>query len=640
MKMPSLVLCGCILSVATMQAHAAQKQLKLKSPDGHIEMVLSVDAGQLSWQASMDGRAMMEKEPLEIQATGDAITGAIHFGKAQRYRIDDTYPWYGVHSVAQEHGRGLRVPLLGAAGGMAFTLEARAYNNGIAFRMTLPGSQPRVPQETAGFRPVAGSEVWSFDPSVAQYEGVYEKSRAAEIPKGRFMAPPVVIELPGDSAYLAITEGRLVNYPGMVLQSNGDGTFFARPGNEVPPDKALIYFQGEETAKRLAIPAKISGPILTPWRIVMMARNLNSLVNNDIVSDVSDPPDPKIFPEGLNTPWIKPGRAVWNFLDGGATTLEGSEQMSRMAAELGFEYQEVEGYWRHWSEAQIKELADYSRAKGVGIWLWTNRRSIATEEQRQAFFDLCNRTGVVGVKIDFFDSEAKEVIDLYQTLLRETAAHHLLVNFHGSNKPTGEQRTWPNELTREAVEGMEYCCTNTGRPDAPRAQHAATIPFTRLLAGPADYTPMIFDKGLNGTTWANQIASAAIITSPLLTFAANPQSILSNPARKMIESIPSTWDETIALPSSAIGQIAAFARRKGNTWFVAVDNGPAPRKLKISLSFLGEGTYQAQLVGDVVGTPAAVEIKSAQMKRSDVLNLDLASGGGFIGRFTPSHSKP
>jgi len=202
------------------------------------------------------------------------------------------------------------------------------------------------------------------------------------------------------------------------------------------------------------------------------------------VSDVSDPPDPKIFPDGPQSPWIKPGRALWNFLDGGASTLQGSEEQSKMAAQLGFEYQEVEGYWGNWSEAEIKQLVDYSRNLGVGIWLWKNRRDLATPESREAFFDLCNRTGAVGVKIDFFDSEAKEVVDLYQDLLRETAAHDLMVNFHGSNKPTGEQRTWPNELTREAVEGMEYCCTNTGQPDAPRARHATTIPFTRLLAGP------------------------------------------------------------------------------------------------------------------------------------------------------------
>lgn len=612
------------------------ERLKLKSPDGHVEMVLSVDGGHLLWQAALDGRTVMENEPLDIHASGDPAARLHGFGKPQRYRIDDRYPWYGVHSVAVEQGRGLRVPLLTAAGATAFTLEARAYNNGVACRMLLPGNEARVPEETAAFRPAAGSRVWSFDPSIGQYEGVYEESGAAQIPQGRFMAPPVVIETPGDSAYIAITEGRLVNYPGMVLRSDGEGTFYARPGNEVPPDKALLYFQGEATAKRLAIPAKIAGPILTPWRIVMLARDLNSLVNNDMVSDVSDPPNPRLFPEGPNTSWIRPGRAVWNFLDGGATTLQGSEQMSDMAAELGIQYQEVEGYWRNWSEAQIKELVDYSRARGVGIWLWTNRNSITTKAQQEAFFDLCSRTGVAGVKIDFFDSEAKETIDLYQTLLQETAEHHLMVNFHGSNKPTGEQRTWPNELTREAVEGMEYCCTDTGRPDAPRARHAATIPFTRLLAGPADYTPMIFDKGLNGTTWTNQIASAVIITSPLLTFAANPLTILSNPAVSVIRAIPSTWDETIALPPSQIGQVAAFARRRRDMWFVAVDNGPEARSMHISLSFLGRGRYDAEVVRDVKGEAAAGQLGSSTVTRRTVWTLNLVGGGGFVAKIVPA----
>jgi len=610
----------------------AEKLLPVKSPDRHIAVNLSVEAGQVEWCALLDGVMVLEKAPLEISG-GEPSTGPVHFGRTRRYRINDSYPWYGVHSVAEERGSGLEVPLLAHDGTVAWILEIRAYDNGIAFRMTLPGTEPRVPQETAAFRPVAGSAVWSFDPTYGHYEGVYQKSEASSTPKGRFMAPPVTIELPGDSAYLAITEGRLQNYPGMVLQSDGTGTFFARPGDEVPADKALIYFQGADMARRLAVPAVLSGTIVTPWRVVMIARNLNELVNNDIVSDVSDSPDPKIFPEGPRTAWIRPGRAVWNFLDGGANTLEGSKDVSKMAAELGFEYQEVEGYWENWTEAQIKELVDYSRKLGVGIWLWKNRRELSTRENREAFFDLCNRTGVVGVKIDFFDSEAKDVVDLYQELLQETAAHHLMVNFHGSNKPTGEQRTWPNELTREAVEGMEYCCTDTGQPDAPRARHAATIPFTRLLAGPADYTPMLFDKGLNGTTWANQIASAVIITSPLLTIAANPKTILSNPAVQVIRDISPVWDETIVLPPSRIGELVILARRKGDRWFLACMNGDAPQSFDVPLRFLGSGGWTAQTVSDVANKAAAVHVEAQRFNADGVIHLALAPGGGYVAKF-------
>lgn len=620
------------LAIWSACAHAGTA-LSLESPDGHVTITTQIEGGRLSWQALLDGHTVLEPAPLGIGIADTTSAPLARFGTPHRYAIDDRYPWYGVHSEAHEQGNGMAVPVLRTGGARAWTLELRAYNNGVTFRMTLPGKAPRVFEESTGFRPIPGSTVWSFDPTEAQYEGIYRKSRLGDLPRGRLMAPPVVIELPGDAAYVAITEGRLQDYPGMVLRSDGDGAFFAAPGNEVPADKALEYFEGTATARRLAIPAALPGTIVTPWRVAMIARTLNGLVNDDIVSDVCDPPSPGFFPQGPNTAWIRPGRAVWNFLDGGATTLDGAKQMSRMAAQLGIQYQEVEGYWQDWSETQIKELADYSRGLGVGIWLWKNRRDLGTRPEREAFFDLCNRAGVVGVKIDFFDSEAKETIDLYQEILRETAAHHLMVNFHGADKPTGEQRTWPNELTREAIEGMEYCCTDTGRPDAPRALHAVTVPFTRLLAGPADYTPMIFDKGLNGTTWANQIASAIILTSPLLTFAANPATIVENPAVAVIRDIPAVWDETVVLPPSQIGETAVFARRKGDVWFLACMNGDRARTMDIPLRFLGNGFWRAETVSDVAGKSAAAAMGQSAVTARDATHLTLCAGGGYVAEF-------
>ncbi|HWE83587.1 MAG TPA: glycoside hydrolase family 97 catalytic domain-containing protein [Terracidiphilus sp.] len=620
--------------MAIPRMYAASNSIETASPDGRIVLVLSIERGRLTYEVARNGSAMLEKAAMGIRTDGQTAIEAAHFSSVRRYRIDDSYPWYGVHSVAEEHGVGTETELVGADGAVLFTVEARAYDNGVALRMTLPGKAGRVPIETVAFRPPAESGVWSFDPTERQYEGVYEKSDPAGLPAGRFMAPPVVIELPGDSAYLAITEGRLENYPGMVLQSDGKGAFFVRPGNDVPADKALVYFDGEAYARRIAVPSAMSGPIVTPWRIVMIGSTLNDLVNNDIVSDVSDVPDAKLFPRGLHTSWIKPGRAVWNYyLDGGSPTLEGAREASRMAAELGFEYQVIEGQWRRWSEADLKSLVDYSRQRGVGIWLWKNRKDLGTREQRDAFFELCNRVGVMGVKIDFFDSEAREVIDLYQSILKEAAEHRLLVNFHGANKPTGEQRTWPNELTREAVEGMEYCCIKD-LPDAPRARHAVTLPFTRFLAGPGDYTPVLFDKGRNGTTWANQIASAVILTSPLLTYAANPEKLLSNPALNLIKQIPATWDETVVLPSSRIGEVAVFARRSGQTWFLACMNGDASRSFDIPLSFLGSGRWMVQAVSDVKGNAEAVSIGEAKYQRGDTIHLELKPGGGQVAEFT------
>jgi alpha-glucosidase len=166
-----------------------------------------------------------------------------------------------------------------------------------------------------------------------------------------------------------------------------------------------------------------------------------------------------------------------------------------------------------------------------------------------------------------------------------------------------------------------------------RATHETTIPFTRCLAGPAEYTVMMFNERRKNTTWAHQIASAAILSAPLLTYAANPDTILANPAVEMIKSIPAIWDETIVLSSSEIGQLAAYARRKGNDWFVAVMNGVEPKKIKIPLSFL-KGSYRALIAKDDSANPASVIMENKNYGNSDVIELDLVSGGGFIGRFT------
>jgi alpha-glucosidase len=275
----------------------------------------------------------------------------------------------------------------------------------------------------------------------------------------------------------------------------------------------------------------------------------------------------------------------------------------------------------------MRELVDYSKQHKVGIWCWKHSRDLRTPEARQQFFKLCHDLGVVGAKIDFFDHEAKEVVDLYTVLLKDAAEYKILVNFHGANKPTGEARTWPNELTREAIRGME------SRSVQMRSAHDATLPFTRMLAGHADYTPMLFGERRRETSWAHQIATAAIFTSPVLIYGAHPKSMLENPAVEMIKSIPSVWDETIALPVSEIGEIAAFARRRNNAWFLAIMNGPAAKTVKVPLTFLGGGKYQAMLVRDQPEEAAAVKIENITLSQKESLTIELRGGGGFVGRF-------
>ena len=596
--------------------------LTVTSPDGKARFELLGS----KYQVSFNGVPVIEPSTIGIiTAAQGELTKSRAIRRSKSYTIKETFPTRGVHSLGRNY---CNVSEFAIAGDESYTLEVRAFNDGIAFRyIVAPDAQPRIPREQTSFKVPSGSSVWFHDFN-GHYEGVHARKLISEVKAGEWAAPPVTIKLPDENGYASITEAALINYPGMGLRANGDGEFKLVLGHELPVSYPFeLRYKGD--IERLSQPAAITGEIKSPWRVIMIGADLNSLVNSDIVEALSPPPDRKLFPLGPKTEWIKPGRAVWKYLDGGQNTLDGMKEFSRLAGELGFEYNIVEGFWQRWPESQMRELVDYASHYKVGIWFWKHSRDLRTADARRQFFELCNRVGVVGAKIDFFDHEAKEIIDLYQALLRDSAEHKILVEFHGANKPAGESRTWPNELTREAIRGLEASRMTE------RSRHNTTLPFTRMLAGHADYTAMHFGERRRETSWAHQIASAAILTSPLLIFGAHPRNILDNPARELIRTIPSTWDETIVLPQSEIGELAAFARRRGNVWFLAIMNGPTARKLSVPLAFLPRGASAAMIVRDDLTESANVKIERANVGPNSSLEIDLRGGGGFVARFEP-----
>jgi alpha-glucosidase len=604
-------------------------EIKVTSPDGNVRFeLLWRDQSGLSYRITARNKPVIETSLMGIILDRVNLGEGVEVSKWDSYQTNEKYRWRGIHSEAINRSNGVKVSVLHKESKTPYTIDVRAFNDGVAFRYIVAGdgSQQRAPDEATAFKIPAGSAVWLHD-FEGHYEGIHNRKSIAEVQAGEWAAPPLTIKLPNGAGYAAITEAALVNYSGMGLEADGRSGFNARLGHALPVSYPfrLRYAEDQE---RLAKVATITGTIITPWRVVMVGRDLNALVNCDIIANLSPPPDKKLFPQGFDTAWIKPGRAVWKYLDGGENTLEEMKNFSSLAGKLGFEYNVVEGFWQKWTEAEMRELVDYSRRQRVGVWFWKHSRDLRTAEAREQFFKLCNTVGVVGAKIDFFDHEAKEIIDLYQTLLKEAAEHKIMVDFHGANKPAGESRTWPNEMTREGIRGLEYRKMET------RAAHNTTLPFTRMLAGHADYTPVHFGERRRETSWAHQIATAAIFTSPVLIYGAHPKNMLDNPAVEMIKSIPSVWDETIALGVSEIGEIAAFARRRGDRWFLAILNGPTARTIKVALSFLGGGKHQAMLVRDRQDEAAAVGIENVSVSRTDSLTIELRAGGGFIARFS------
>jgi alpha-glucosidase len=623
---------------ATAQAPATRRsqrirlpEIQVASPDGRVRFTLLSNAERLTYTVALDGATVLDPSPIAMNLDGYELSTGVVFQSEERYDGKETYPWLGAKSTAVSAFNGARLSLTNDLTSTDYTVEVRVFDDGVAYRHVIPGdaTASRVPDEYSTFNLPVDATVWYAGLADGHYEAPYIRQTVSEVRASEWAGPPLTFKLPRGAGYAAIAEANLVNYSGMGLESNGRGGWAIGLGHRQPLNYPFELRYGRAEGKRLGKAAAVSGPITTPWRVVMVGRELNALVNSTILANLCPPPDPILFPQGINTAWIKPGRAVWRYVDGGPTGLDGMKEFSRLAGQLGYEHHVIEGLWAKWTMEERRDLVEVSKRAGVGVWFWRHSNQLRTPQAQDEFFKMLHELGVVGAKIDFFDHEAKEVIDLYETLLRKAAEHQILVNFHGANKPTGRERTWPNELVREAIRGME----SSGMME--RARHQTTVPFTRFLAGPAEYTTMVFTERRRDSTAAHQIASLAIFSSPLLTVAANPESILTSPAVDVIKSIPATWDETKVLPPSEIGELAVYARRAGRTWFVAVMNGPAARSVRVPLTFLGAGEYNGVSVRDDSPDGATVKVEAAKERSTGTIALDLRAGGGFVSRLSP-----
>jgi len=596
---------------------AQTRQETILSPDKRLALTLFFAGDQLQYKVAFRGKPVIEPSALGLQLATQAVGRGRAFSSVERTRVAETYATRGVHSQATNAYNQASLQVTPPAPATAFRVEARVFNDGVAWRYVVPQAGAGVVRaDNTEFAIPAGSRVWS-QPDVVNYEGRYQPQAIEAVPVGQLAGPPLTAVLPGRLGYLAIMEGGVTDFAGMSLVASAPRIFKAN-------------LKGTVTT---------AATIETPWRIVEVGADLNTLVNCDIVANVSPKPDARLFPQGLATPWVQPGRSVWSWLTANrSVTFDNMKRFSQLAGQLGFEYNLVDEGWTRWHDGGkdpwtlLQELVAYSATQKVKVWVWKaypdhdGTPGLQQAAARQEFFRHCQAIGVAGVKIDFFNGETQQVLQFYQAALREAAELHLLLDFHGANKPTGEARTWPNELSREGVRGLES--------EKAWPEHDAALPFTRYLAGHGDYTPLTFRPALGqGTTLAHQVATMATFTSPFLCVAANPEDIATSPAREFITSIPPMWDETIVLPQSQLGTLSLLARRRGTTWYLTALNGTVSQQLPVSLAFLGKGTYQALTLADSPASPAQAAVQRATVTRHTSLTLALQAGGGYVGIF-------
>jgi hypothetical protein len=510
----------------------------------------------------------------------------------------------------------------------------------VACRYRIPGTgKRRIDREATCWQLPKGASVW-YQTNTANYEGVYNRSRPEEIPlerevrQGRrivFLGCPVTVELP-QGGYALLSEAGLYNYSGMTLKPTGTR-------------KLQVTFEDDPDGFIL------DGPIVSPWRVTIITQNLHDLVNSDLIPNLCEPPDTKLFPEGINTGWIKPGKGLitWAVFGNDGAQWHRQKWFVDMCAKLNCEYLLVDGGWRSerwgWLKdggdlwARLDELCRYAAARNVDIFVWhaypegrNDGPGLTDRAKREEFLRRCKAAGVKGVKIDFFDSERKEIVDVYEDILRMTAEYKLMVNFHGANKPTGEVRTWPHEITREGIREQEYVLC-----DKLPLHHYAALPFTRMIAGHGDFLPTyVRPKYLKNTTAVFQLATAIVFNSPFICWPDHPEAYLESPFLSLIRTMPAVWDETRVLKDSEIGAFVAFARRSGKDWYVAVLNCTEKKKTySVPLMFLGEGDYTATFYHDAPGPPTSLRIEAGQsMQKGQTISTQLKGGGGFVGRFS------
>lgn len=616
----------------------------LESPSGRIRANLIVsDEGLFHTVASGD-QTVIDTSAMGLIVDGAELFRNVELLLTDRRKIDETYSVMGGKAVCANRCNEYIYEIKHRPTDYVYRLEVRLYDDGFAYRFILPGSGRRtVEGEVAQWRLARPARVWFAERNSAwkllTYAGEWISTDADSLHvisrQGAVQIMPLLYRT--DNEYVLLTEAALYNYSGMRLR--------AEAGRSLRAD--FTETDG----------FSVEGDIVTPWRATIIASDLNALANTDMLTNLNPAPDPELF---ADTSWIVPGRSLWSWwsgIDGRFMTLEGEKEVIDIASRLGFEYTTIDDGWEDrpdkWSF--LEELAAYARSRGVGLFVWRHWAKLNDPAddylQMRGFLDSVVRAGIKGVKVDFMNGEGIRQIDFNTHLLENAARRKLLVNLHGCQKPTGEIRTYPNEITREGVRGIELNRITAhhaekmraeGRPVDPRqyrpgdenqnipASHNAALPFTRGIPGAADYTPVAFTLPGN-TTAAHQLAMAVLVASPLLTVAENPFVLTGDeryrPAVDLLHRLPTVWDETVVLPSSEIGRLAVIARRKGKVCYIAGVN-TSPVTVPIPAAFLGPEPKRITIIRDAPN--AGLSVSEEPFEAGKTIELRLDANAGFV----------
>ena len=482
----------------------------------------------------------------------------------------------------------------------------RLYNDGIAFRYEYTGLQnQKRPEEHTTYVIPEGTKRWMMQWTEA-YEGFFPLTTSYKVEP--------IKNFSGISKSAEGWNNRW-GYPALIEPTDGVFALISEANIERRQSASCLYNDGE---RYNVVPAEneveLTGEWHTPWRVVIIG-SLAEIVQSTLITDVSEPCQLE------DTSWIKPGVVSWIYwaYNHGSNDYQIIKKYVDMAVTLHLPYVLIDAEWDEMDKLAsnegktIEDAVAYANSKGIKPMIWYNssvgwidgapgpKYRLNKPEDREKEFAWCEKIGVAGVKIDFFSGDNQMNMDYCIDLLESAARHHLLVNFHGAPIPRGWQRTYPNLLSTEGVYGAEWY-NNVPTFTEKAARHNATLPFTRNVIGPMDYTPCAFSNSQHPhiTSNAHELALTVLYESGLQHLADRPESFLAQPAevQAFLGKLPSVWEET-RFVSGYPGESVVLARRNGDTWYVAGINGSDEiQTLNVDLNFLGNAQQSALLFAD------------------------------------------
>lgn len=645
-------------------AVAAPKEFGLSSPDGKLDVTVTVGE-TVTYSLSHDGTLLLSPSQVSMTLDNGTVYGvdSRFLGKKTRSVDAQIEALNYKKKTVEDHFNELTLRFKG------FNLIFRAYDDGMAYRfVSLSGSPFKVKSELAEF---AFPEDWkAYVPYVRDFdrndfsrqfynsfENRYSHIALSEWDRDRLCFLPMVVEAP-QGKKVCITEADLLDYPGMYLY-NGDGGHGLKGVFAPYPDKVE---QGGHNMLQMVVRsrkdyiAEYESGTSFPWRVVSVSVKDSQLADNDMVYRLATP-----AAEGSDFSWVKPGKVAWDWWNDwnlyGVDFRAGINNDTYkyyidFAADHGIEYVILDEGWavnlkadlmQVIPEIDLKMLSDYAASKNVGLILWAGYWAFDRDMENVCKY--FSEMGIKGFKVDFMDRDDQVMVDFHRRAAEMTAKYGLMVDFHGTYKPTGLHRTYPNVINYEGVHGLEQM--KWSGTDVDQVTYDVTIPFVRMMAGPMDYTQGAMRNAARGNyrpvnseamsqgTRCRQLAEYVVFESPLNMLCDSPSNYMQEQeCTEFIAEIPTVWDETSVL-DGRIAEYIATARRSGDTWYLGVMTDWNARDITVDLSFLGEGDYEMTVYRDGINADRAGRDyvkETISVPASRKVAVHMAPGGGYAAK--------